>query len=79
MINKSILYQVGVFFIFPLVLAIVHSFVGIKVVNNYLIILGSSNKMSSILVTALILIIVYGGYLYGTYISYKNVINNEFD
>lgn len=79
MINNSILFQVGVFFIFPLALAIVHSFVGIRVVNNYLITLGSSNMIKSILVTALILIIVYGGYLYGTYISYKNVINNEFN
>lgn len=77
MINKSILYQVGVFFLFPLTLAIVHSVVGIKVVNNYLISLGSSNMSKSILFTALIMVIVYGGYLYGTYISYKNVIDNE--
>ena len=79
MINKSILYQVGVFFILPLTLAVIHSFVGIKVVNSYLITLGSSNQFKSILVTALIMIIVYGGYLYGTYISYKNVIDNEFN
>ena len=79
MINKSILYQVGVFFVLPLTLAVIHSFVGIKVVNSYLITLGSSNQFKSILVTALIMIIVYGGYLYGTYISYKNVIDNELD
>ena len=79
MINKSILYQVGVFFVLPLTLAVIHSFVGIKVVNSYLITLGSSNQLKSILVTALIIIIVYGGYLYGTYISYKNVIDNELD
>ena len=79
MINRSILIQVAVFFIFPLALAIMHSFVGIKVVNSYLVTLGSSNQLKAILVTALILVIVYGGYLYGTYISYKNVIDNEFN
>lgn len=79
MINKSIFTQVAIFFMFPLILAVVHSVVGIRAVNSYLIALGSSNKMSSILVTALIIIIVYGGYLYGTYISYKNVIDNEFN
>lgn len=79
MINKSIFTQVAIFFMFPLILAVVHSVVGIRAVNSYLIALGFSNKMSSILVTALIIIIVYGGYLYGTYISYKNVIDNEFN
>lgn len=79
MINKSILIQVCTFFILPLILAIVHSYVGINAVNSYLITLGSSNKLNSILITATIIIIVYGGYLYGTYISYKNVIDNEFN
>lgn len=79
MINKSIFTQVAIFFIFPLILAIVHSVVGVRAVNSFLMALGSSNKMSSILITSLIIIIVYGGYLYGTYISYKNVIDNEFN
>ena len=79
MINKSIFTQVAIFFIFPLSLAIVHSIVGIRTVNSYLMALGSSNQMSAILITAVIIIIVYGGYLYRTYISYKNVIENEFN
>ena len=79
MINKSILIQVCTFFILPLILAIVHSYVGINAVNSYLVTLGSSNKLNSILITAAIIVIVYGGYLYGTYISYKNVIDNEFN
>lgn len=79
MINKSIFTQVAIFFIFPLVLAVVHAVVGIKAINSFLMALGSTNQFSSILVTAFIIIIVYGGYLYGTYISYKNVIDNEFD
>ena len=78
MINKSIFKQVAIFFALPLSLSVVHSYVGINVVNNYLIALGSGNQIKSILVTALIMIIVYGGYLYATYIAYKNIANNEY-
>ena len=48
-------------------------------VNNYLIALGSGDQLKSILVTALIMLIVYGGYLYATYIAYKNIVNNEYN
>lgn len=78
MINKSIFKQVTIFFSLPLALSIVHSYVGINVVNNYLIALGSGSQIKSILVTTLIIIIVYGGYLYTTYIAYRNITNNEF-
>ncbi|MEQ8153327.1 MAG: ABC transporter permease [Clostridiaceae bacterium] len=75
MINKSIFIQVLTFFLLPLALAIVHSYVGITVVNNYLIALGSGSLFKSILVAALVMVIVYGGYLYSTYIAYRNITN----
>lgn len=78
MINKSIFKQVAIFFAMPLILSIVHSYVGINVVNNYLMVLGSANQLKSILVTTLIMAIVYGGYLYATYIAYRNIANNEY-
>lgn len=78
MINKSIFKQVAIFFALPLALSIVHSYVGINVVNNYLIALGSGNQLKSILVTTLIMVIVYGGYLYATYVAYRNITNNEY-
>ena len=76
MINRSIFTQVAIFFMFPLGLAIIHSIVGIRAVNSYLMALGSSNKLSSIFVTALIIIIVYGGYFYATYTGYKSTVKN---
>lgn len=75
-INKSILMEVATFFIMPLSLAIVHSIVGIKIVEDYLKTFGNYNIFLSALVTALIFIVVYGGYFYATYIGYKNVIDN---
>ena len=79
MINKSIFKQVAIFFALPLALSIIHSYVGINVVNNYLIALGSGNQLKSILVTTLIMVIVYGGYLYATYVAYRNIANNEYN
>lgn len=78
MINKSIFNQVIIFFILPLAVSIVHSYVGINVVNKYLMALGSGDQLKSILVTALIMLIVYGGYFYATYVAYKNIANNEY-
>lgn len=78
MINKSIFKQVSIFFVLPLALSIIHSYVGINVVNKYLIALGSGDQLKSILVTSLIMFIVYGGYLYSTYVAYKNIVNNEY-
>lgn len=79
MVNKSIFKQVLIFFALPLVVSIVHSYVGITVVNSYLMALGSGDQLKSILLTALIMLIVYGGYLYATYIAYKNIVNNEYN
>lgn len=79
MISKSIFKQVAIFFALPLALAIVHSYVGVNVVNNYIVALGSGNQLKSILVTTLIMVIVYGGYLYATYVAYRNIANNEYN
>lgn len=75
-INKSILIEVLTFFIMPLSLAIVHSIVGINIVENYLMTFGNYNILVSSLMTALIFIIVYGGYFYATYVGYRNAIDN---
>lgn len=60
----------------PLSLAIVHSIVGINIVEKYLKTFGNYDILLSALITALIFVVVYGGYFYATYIGYKNVIDN---
>ena len=75
-INRSILFEVITFFSLPLLLAIAHSIVGVNIVQNYIKSFGNFNIFGSALITALIFIVVYGGYFYATYIGYKNVIDN---
>lgn len=77
MINKSIFIQVLVFFMLPLSLAIVHSLVGIDVVSRYIKYVGDLNILVSSFFTALIMIIVYGGYFYATYIGYKGAVSES--
>ncbi|MEG2936322.1 MAG: ABC transporter permease [Clostridium sp.] len=74
LINKSILIEVLTFFMLPLSLAIVHSIVGIQVVEQYLKTFGNYDILFSALITALIFIVVYGGYFYATYLGYKSAI-----
>ncbi|WP_302538066.1 FtsX-like permease family protein [Clostridium saudiense] len=75
-INRSILLEVLTFFTLPLSLAIVHSIIGIGIVENYIKNFGEFNIYGSALLTALIFVVVYGGYFYATYIGYRNVIEN---
>ncbi|MDK0642730.1 ABC transporter permease [Clostridium perfringens] len=76
MINKSIFTQVSIYFGLPLAVALVHSVVAIKVVNGFLTMFNRPDIGVSSLVTALIMVIVYGGYFYATYTGYKSTVKN---
>lgn len=76
MINKSIFTQVSIYFGLPLFVALVHSVVAIKVVNGFLTMFNKPDIGASSLVTALIMVIVYGGYFYATYTGYKSTVKN---
>ncbi|MFS0784569.1 FtsX-like permease family protein [Bacillus sp. 1P06AnD] len=73
-INRSIFWQIFIYFMMPLALAIVHSVFGIQVVNQLIVLFGESSVLIPSLITGLILIIVYGGYFLATYTGYKNIV-----
>lgn len=75
MINKTIFIQTLIYFAMPLVLAIIHSIVGISVANEFISLYGNAEIGGSATITALLIIAIYGGYFYATYIGYKNVTN----
>lgn len=76
-INKSIFTQISIYFGLPLIISLIHSAVAIKVVNKFLIMFNKPDIVSSSLVTALMLVIVYGGYFYSTYTGYKTIVKNS--
>ncbi|WP_050615594.1 FtsX-like permease family protein [Bacillus testis] len=74
-INSSIFKQVAIYFLMPLSLAIVNSFFGIKVVNAAVMLFGKTDVFLPSLITAGVLILIYGGYFLATYAGYKKIVN----
>lgn len=77
MINKAIFTQVGVYFMLPLSLAIVHSIVGLKLSSSIVGVFGNASIMPNIIITAIIFVIIYGGYFLATYLGAKKNINER--
>ncbi|MCI8308764.1 MAG: FtsX-like permease family protein [Clostridia bacterium] len=78
MINKSLFRQIGIFFMVPLILAIIHSIFGIQFVLKLLENLTSDEELlPSIIVTILVMGGIYGAYFTATYLGSKNVIKEE--
>ncbi len=77
MINKALFRQIAIFFMFPLLLAIIHSFFGIKFCVFFLETFGTKGLLPSIMMTALFLIVIYGGYFLITYYCSKNIIREK--
>ena len=78
MINQALFRQIFIFFMLPLVLAIIHSIFGIKFILSMLATLASPDELlPSVVVTAVIIGVIYGLYFLATYIGSKNIIKEE--
>ena len=77
MINKALFRQIAIFFMLPLVLALIHSIFGIMFVVKILEVFGTDELLPSIITTAIVIVIIYGGYLLVTYYSSKNIIKDK--
>ena len=77
MINRSLFQQIAIYFAFPLVLACIHSIFGIQVCNMMLETFNQGNTLSAIIVTAVFLVVIYGGYFMITYLCSKNIIKDR--
>lgn len=77
MIDKAIFTQVGVYFLIPLVVAIIHSIVGLKIASKIVSIFGNANIIPNIVITAVVFVLVYGGYFLSTYLGARKNINEK--
>ncbi len=77
MINKSLFIQIGLSFIFPLIVALFHAFFGLREINKAIKLLGNIDLTSNIFITALFIIVVYGGYYLATYLCSRNIIKED--
>jgi len=76
LIKKALFKQIGIFFTFPLLIAIIHSIFGIIFCNYILETFGNEKLLISIIMTAAVLIFIYGGYFLITYLCSKNIIKD---
>lgn len=75
MIHQTLFRQIGIFFMAPLVLAVVHSIFGIQFALKIVAVQVETREMlPSVIATAVFLILVYGGYFLATYMESKNII-----
>ena len=77
LINKALFRQIGIFFMLPLLLAIIHSIFGIRFAVKILEVFGTDELLPSIIMTSIFLVIIYGGYFLITYYCSKNIIKEN--
>lgn len=73
-LNKSLLKQQGLLFLFPLILAIIHSIFGIRFTSLLFNQLGVQHTVESMALTAGVLLLIYAGYFLVTYLTSKRII-----
>ena len=77
MIHHALFLQIACFFLLPLTVAIIHSIFGIQFANIILATFGDEQLLPSIVMTAIFLILIYGGYFMITYFSSKSIIKER--
>ena len=77
MINHSIFIQIAIYFLLPLILALIHSIFGLQVCTLMLESVGRLDLTRATLTTAIFLVLIYGGYFVITYWCSKNIIKEN--
>ena len=77
-INKALFRQIAIFFMLPLLVAIIHSIFGIQFVMTMMSGLATIEELlPSIIATVIIIGAVYGLYFLATYLGSKSIIKDE--
>ena len=77
-ILKTVKAEIGIYFGMPLVLATVHSVVGLKLANDIIGVFGTgSTILKLMIISALFIMIIYGTYYIGTYLCAKGMIKKK--
>ena len=77
MVGRSAVQQVALAFLAPLALALIHAIVGMKAANDVIAMAGQLNAGESTVVTAALLLLVYGGYFLATALACRRMAVRE--
>lgn len=74
MINRALLAQIGVYFLFPLVVAVAHAAVALSVVNDIVALLTGFQIGTALVGTVCFVVALYGGYFLVTYLTSRSML-----
>lgn len=77
MLNKALFWQIFIFFLFPLLIAVLHSIFGLMFCDYILSSIGGIDITSSLPWVSGILLAIYGGYFLITYFCSRNMIRER--
>ena len=69
--------QVFITFVLPLLLAVIHSAVGIYVSNDVIKLFGHVDASAGIFTASVTILLVYGGYMVATYLGCKSMLRKK--
>lgn len=75
-IMRSVLVQQAIFFVFPLVMGVAHSFVALQVVIEIVALFGGMSIGATVGTTCVIFLLCYGGYFIVTYLMSKGIVSD---
>lgn len=71
MVGRALLVQIGIYFVFPLIVALCHATVALTVVIDVASMYGQLDITAPLLITVVLFILVYGGYFLLTFFASK--------
>lgn len=77
MLRKALFAQIGVYFALPLLLACIHSFFGLRFAEYALTTIMQEGVNWGAWVTAVLMVVLYGGYMLATYKGSKKIVGLE--
>lgn len=77
MINGAIKAQIFMYFMIPLSLALVHSYVGIRTAGNVIASFGHMDITDAVIKSLITVLVIYGGYMMATYFGSRNMLKEK--
>lgn len=77
LLNRALFWQIFIFFVFPLAIAVLHSVFGLMFCDFVLSTLGGLNIMHALPYVGALLLVIYGGYFGITYYCSRNMIREQ--
>lgn len=77
MVHKALFMQIGIFFVLPMALAIIHTIFGISFISKMLVILLDENLLKPILISCILYGIIYIIYFLSTYFGSIRILEEQ--